>query len=171
VSLAPVGGDRDRYSALVGGVVQAAVVSNEYLPLPSSKHFKMLVKGGEALPDLVRTCVITTGKTVATHRSDLIRFMTAEIQGFRYAVAHRDATIKLTRDVMEAKPDDPRPAVVFDEAVGGSEVAPNLPIPMAKLAWMQDEMIKLGQVSKPVDLKKMIAPGVRAAALQRAGTS
>ena len=43
VTLAAVGGDRDRYTALVGGVVDAAVVSNEYLPLPSSKGLKMLL--------------------------------------------------------------------------------------------------------------------------------
>jgi len=41
VRLAAVGGDRDRYTALVGGVVDAAVVSNEYLPLPSSKNRKI----------------------------------------------------------------------------------------------------------------------------------
>src|SRR5436309_8621604 len=35
VKLAAVGGDRDRFTALLGGVVDAAVVSNEYLPLPS----------------------------------------------------------------------------------------------------------------------------------------
>ncbi len=37
VKFAAVGADRERYDALLGGVVDAAVVSNEYLPLPSSK--------------------------------------------------------------------------------------------------------------------------------------
>ena len=48
VTLAAVGSDRDRYSALVGGVVDAAVVSNEYLPLPTSKGLKMLLTGKDA---------------------------------------------------------------------------------------------------------------------------
>src|SRR5262249_19349985 len=37
VRLAAVGGDRDRFTALLGGVVDAAVVSNEYMPLPAVK--------------------------------------------------------------------------------------------------------------------------------------
>src|SRR5258708_8005642 len=54
VLLAAVGGDRDRYAALVGGVVDAAVVSNEYLPLPASKNFKMLLSGSDARPNFLR---------------------------------------------------------------------------------------------------------------------
>jgi NitT/TauT family transport system substrate-binding protein len=52
VKLAAVGGDRDRYTALIGGVVDAAVVTNEYVPLPSSQNLKMLLEGKEALPNL-----------------------------------------------------------------------------------------------------------------------
>src|ERR1700724_3358365 len=57
VVLASVGGDRDRYTALVGGVVDAAVVSNEYLPLATSKNFKMLLSGGDAGPKFLRVCM------------------------------------------------------------------------------------------------------------------
>src|SRR5579863_4883398 len=59
VMLAAVGGDRDRYAALVGGVVDAAVVSNEYLPLPSSKSLKMLVTGRDAGPNFLRVCMFS----------------------------------------------------------------------------------------------------------------
>ena len=38
VKLAAVGGDRERYQALVGGVVEAAVVSNEYQPDRAEDH-------------------------------------------------------------------------------------------------------------------------------------
>src|SRR3989441_2267932 len=48
VRLAAVGGDRDRYTALVGGVVDAAGVSNEDLPLPSSKNLEKLLEGKDA---------------------------------------------------------------------------------------------------------------------------
>src|SRR6185437_7117238 len=44
VKLAAVGGDRDRYQALVGGVVDAAVVSNEYQPI-APKNIHLLVAG------------------------------------------------------------------------------------------------------------------------------
>src|SRR5262249_19182608 len=65
VRLAAVGGDRDRYTALVGGVVDAAVVSNEYLPLASSKNLKMLLEGKDALPNFLRVCMFSSGKALA----------------------------------------------------------------------------------------------------------
>src|SRR5262249_59186993 len=60
VRLAAVGGDRDRYTALAGRLVDAAVVSNEYLPLPSSKNLKMLLEGKDALPNFLRISMFST---------------------------------------------------------------------------------------------------------------
>src|ERR1700704_455760 len=84
VRLAAVGGDRDRYTALAGGVVDAAVVSNEYLPLPSSNSLKMLLEGRDALPDFVRICMFSTGKRLAERREDAIRYLTAQSKALRY---------------------------------------------------------------------------------------
>src|SRR5256885_1961524 len=74
VVLAAVGGDRDRYTALIGGVVDAAVVSNEYLPLPSSRNFKMLVTGSDAGPNFLRVCMFSTARVLAERRDDAIRY-------------------------------------------------------------------------------------------------
>jgi len=65
VRLAAVGGDRDRYAALAGGVVDAAVVSNEYLPLAASKNLKMLLEGKDALPSFLRICMFSSSKVLA----------------------------------------------------------------------------------------------------------
>lgn len=169
VKLAAVGGDRDRYAALLGGVVDAAVVSNEYMPLPQTKNLKVLVQGREALPKSVRFCVQMTGKTLATRHDDAVRFMAAEIKAWRYAVAHRDETIRLTTETTAAKSDDPRPAFVFDDAVNNGIVKPDLPIPAENLAWMQDQMVALGQIPKAGDVSKLVSPEIRAEALQRIG--
>ncbi len=167
VKLAAVGGDRDRYAALLGGVVDAAVVSNEYMPLPQTKNLKVLVEGRDALPKSVRFCVQMTGKTLATRHEDAVRFMTAQIKAWRYAVAHRDETIKLTRETTDAKADDPRPAFVFDDAVNNGIVKPDLLIPVENLAWMQDQMLALGQIQKAGDIAKIVSPDIRAEALKR----
>jgi NitT/TauT family transport system substrate-binding protein len=169
VRLAAVGGDRDRYTALVGGVVDAAVVSNEYLPLASSKNLKMLLEGKDALPSFLRICMFSSGKALAERREDAIRYLTAQSKALRYALAHRDETIKLTAEATDAKPDDPRPAFVFDDAVKVGAIAPDLPLPMDKLAWMQQEMVELGQIPKAGDLAKMVNADIRAQALERAG--
>jgi NitT/TauT family transport system substrate-binding protein len=168
VRLAAVGGDRDRYTALVGGVVDAAVVSNEYLPLPSSKNLKMLLEGKDALPNFVRICMFSTGKVLAERREDAIRYLTAQSKALRYALSHRDETIKLTAEATDAKADDPRPAFVFDDAVKVGAVAPDLPLPMDKLAWMQQQMLELGQIPKAGDLGKIVNTDIRAQALERA---
>ena len=63
VKLAAVGGDRERYQALVGGVVEGAVVSNEYQPeMPKTIH--LLVAGRDAVPNFLRVCMITSGKVL-----------------------------------------------------------------------------------------------------------
>ena len=169
IKLAPVGGDRDRFSALLAGVVDAAVVSNEYLPLPSVKTLNVLLEGRTVLPKFVRFCLVMTGKTIAERREDAIRFMTAQIKAFRYAVAHRDETIKLAFEATGAKPDDPRPAFMFDEGVKPGVVEPDFPIPIENLVWLQEQMVALGQIPKAGDVDKLIDPDIRKQALARIG--
>ena len=167
VLLAAVGGDRDRYAALVGGVVDAAVVSNEYLPLPTSRNFKMLLSGSDAGPSFLRVCMYSTGKVLAARREDAIRYLTAQSKALRYALSHRDETLALTRQASDAKPDDPRPAFVFDDAVKTGAVAPDLPIPMDKIGWMRDQLVGLGQIPRAGDLSTMVDTEIRAEAMKR----
>jgi NitT/TauT family transport system substrate-binding protein len=169
VVLAAVGGDRDRYTALVGGVVDAAVVSNEYLPLPSSKNFKMLLSGSGAGTDFLRVCMFSTGKVLAARREDAIRYLTAQGKALRYALSHRDETLRLTREESDIKADDPRPAFVFDDAIKTGAVAPDLPIPLDKIAWMQDQLVALGQIPKAGNLARMVDTEIRAEAMKRIG--
>jgi hypothetical protein len=48
-------------------------------------------------------------------------------------------------------------------------IAPGLPLPMDKLAWMQGQMVELGQIPKAGDLAKMVNTDIRAQAVERAG--
>jgi NitT/TauT family transport system substrate-binding protein len=144
-------------------------VTNEYVPLPSSQNLKMLLEGKEALPNFLRICMFSTAKNLAARHEDAIRYLTAQSKALRYALAHRDETIKLTVEATGAKADDPRPAYVFDDTVKTSAVAPDLPLPMDKLGWMQDQLVELGQIPKAGDLSKMVDNNIRAQALMRAG--
>ena len=168
VKLAAVGGDRDRYQALVGGVVEAAVISNEYQPI-APKNIRLLVSGRDAVPNFVRVCMVTTAKVLAARGEDAVRFVTAEIKALRYALSHRKETIALTMEASKAKADDPRPAFVFDDAVKNSAIAADLPIPADKLEWLQDQLVQAGKMPKSLDLATVTAPEIRAKALERAG--
>jgi ABC-type nitrate/sulfonate/bicarbonate transport system substrate-binding protein len=166
IRFAAIGSDRDRYNALIGGIVDAAVVANEYTPLPSSKNLNLLVEARQVLPQWIRFCTLMNGQALAARHEDAVRFLSAQIKAFRYAVAHRADTIKLTQEATDAAPDDPRPAYVFDEAVKPGVVAPEFPLPVENLDWMRDKLAALGQIPK-TDLARTIDAQLRLQALER----
>lgn len=168
VNLAAVGGDRDRYQALVGGVVDAAVVSNEYEPI-APKGIHLLVAGRDAVPNFLRVCMMSSEKVLAKKGDAAAKFLAAEMTALRYALSHRDETLALTRKVIHAKDNDPRPAFVYDDAVKHHAVDPTLPLPLEKLSWIQDQLVKAGKLKKPLDVKSVTAPQYREKALKLAG--
>ncbi len=168
VKLAAVGGDRDRYQALIGGVVDAAVVSNEYQPV-APKNIHLLVAGRDAVPNFLRVCMISSAKKLAGRGDDTVKFLAAEMSALRFALAHRDETIALTRELIHAKPDDPRPAFVYDDAIQHHAVDPTLPLPAEKIQWIQEQMVKAGKLKAPLDLNAVTAPEYREKALKVIG--
>jgi NitT/TauT family transport system substrate-binding protein len=168
VKFAAVGGDIDRYKALTAGIVDATIVSSEYLPV-SPPGIKILVAGRDVLPNFMRLCLNITGKTIAARRDDAIRFLATEIEGLRYAMSHRDETIMLAAKLSEAKPDDPRPAFVYDEFKKYKSVDPDIALPIDKLAWMQDQFVKNGSLPRAGDLGRIVDPTLREKALEMLG--
>ena len=134
VKLAAIGGDNDRYQALIGGVVDAAVISNEYQPV-APKNVHLLVAGRDAVPNFLRVCMISTAKKLAERGDDAVKFLAAEMSALRYALSHREETIALTRQIINAKPDDPRPAFVYDDAIQNRAVDPTLPSNGSRNRW------------------------------------
>jgi NitT/TauT family transport system substrate-binding protein len=168
VKLAAIGGDNDRYQALIGGVVDAAVISNEYQPVvPKNVH--LLVAGRDAVPNFLRVCMILTAKKLAERGDDAVKFLAAEMSALRYALSHRDETIALTRQIINAKPDDPRPAFVYDDAIQNRAVDPTLPLPADKIQWIQEQMVKAGRLKAPLELSAVTAPEYREKALKVIG--
>jgi NitT/TauT family transport system substrate-binding protein len=121
--IASLGSDLDRFKALIAGIADGAIVTEELMSV-APKDIKLLAAGRDALPNYVRLCLTLTGKTIASRRDDATRFLAAQIEALRYAVSHRDETIALTREVLESKPDDPRAAYVYDAVVRHRDVDP-----------------------------------------------
>jgi NitT/TauT family transport system substrate-binding protein len=169
VRFANLGGDLERYKAVVAGVADAGIVASEFMAV-APKGIKMLIPGHEALPDYVRLCLTMTGKTIASRRQDAERFIAAEIDALHFALTHRDETIKVTRDAIHAKEDDPRVPFAYDETLRTKAVDPDVTLPLAKLAWMQEQLVKAGNLKEPIDLKKITAPDVRDAAAKLAAS-
>ncbi len=165
VHFANLGGDLDRFKAVVAGVAAGAIVSDEYQPIAKKQGIKMLIDAHEALPDYVRQCIMTSQNVLKTKRDDAVRFMAAEMEAWHYAVTHRDETLKLTRETANIKPDDPRPEFVYDRALKEHSVDPDLSIPTKKLQWMSEQLVKDGSLKQPVDLSTFTDPSIRTEAL------
>lgn len=166
VKFASLGGDLDRYKALVAKVADAAVISGEYTPVAAKEHIKMLVSAKDALPHFMRMCLQMTGATIKARPDDAAKFLAGEILGLRYAVGHKDDVVKVTQQVTGTKPDDPRPAFIFDQAMAQHSIGTEVPIPTADLEWMNQELAKVGKIAKPVDMNKLIDPKPREDALK-----
>jgi NitT/TauT family transport system substrate-binding protein len=165
VKFAAMGADSDRYRALMAGVVDAAIITNEFVPLAGKQAIRDIMPAREVVSDFLRVCVQMTGKTLAQRRDDAVRSIASEIEGMRFAMSHRDATIQLTRDITGMKADDPRPAYVFDEAVKTKSVATEMPIPMDRLDVMQKQLVSAGSLARPIDLEKAVDKSAREQAL------
>jgi NitT/TauT family transport system substrate-binding protein len=156
VNYASLGGDLDRYKALVAHVVDAAVVSAEYVPVAAKEHIKMLVSAQEALPQFVRMCLHATGANLAARPQDAAKFLAGEMLGLQYAVSHKDEAMKVTQEVADIKPDDPRPSFIYDLAMQQHAIGTDVPIPYDKFEWLNNELVKVGSLSKPLDLAKVL---------------
>ena len=165
VRLAALGSDTDRYKALIAGVVDGAIITNEYVPIAGKIGIRDLMPATEVMPDFMRICVAMTGKTLGARRDEAVRFLAAEIEGLRYAMSHRDEAIRLSHAITGSKPDDPRPAFVYDEALRTKVIATDLPVPMEKLDFMQRQLVAAGNLARPGDLEKAVDKGAREQAL------
>jgi NitT/TauT family transport system substrate-binding protein len=166
VHFANLGGDLDRFKAVIAGVVDGGIVAAEFMAI-APNNVKMLVTGHEALPNYVRLCLTMTGKTISTRRDDAVNFVAAEMEALKFAVSHRDETIKLTQAAIQSKSDDPRPAYAFDDTLRQNAIDPEARLPLEKLNWMQNELVKAGNLKAPVDLARIIDAEIRAEAIKR----
>lgn len=169
VKFANLGGSNDRFKALAAHVADAAVLSDEYVPIAAKQGAKLLLAGSKILPDYMRLCIMSSPKVLSTKHDEAVRFLAAEMTALRYALSHRDETLKLTSEASGEKPGDPRPAYVFDQAANKHVVDPTMAIPLNKLGFMQNLLITTRRIQKPMDLTKLVDDSIRAQAFKLVG--
>jgi NitT/TauT family transport system substrate-binding protein len=170
VKFAVMGSDADRFRALSAGIADAAVISTEFAPLAEKQGIKLLVHPHDAAPNYLRFCIYTSSAVLKQRHDDVVRFLAAEMKALRYALANRDKVLDVTRQVTDIKPDDPRPGYIFDEVTKYSAIDPTMPIPLEKLNWLQDLLVKTGNLSAKIDVKTIVDDGPRQQALAQVGT-
>jgi len=168
VKLATQGADLDRYKSLLAGVVDAAVVSNEFeAVMPPT--IKVLAKGSTAVPKFLRLCLATSSKVLTERRDDLVKFVAAEMDAYKYAAEHRDETIKLAQELTHAKPDDTRAQFITDQALRDKQIDVTLTIPVDRIEWMQELFVKAGVFPKTMPAASLIDASVHDDAAKLAG--
>ncbi len=125
----------------------------------------MLALAKDIIPQFMRICIFSTGKTLAARGDDAAHFLAAEMAALTYALGHRDETIALTHATIQDKPDDPRPAFIFDDAVATHAIDPEMHIPMDKLQWMEEQALRDKVLPGPYDVAKMVDGSIREKAL------
>jgi NitT/TauT family transport system substrate-binding protein len=93
------------------------------------------------------------------------------MNALKYALSNKQATIDLAHKLTQEKPDDPRAAFIFDDAVAHHAVDPTLPLPKDKLQWVEEQLVKAGKIAKPIPVDQVIAPEFREKALKLSGRS
>ena len=170
VKFASLGNDPDRYKAVASGVALATAVSIEFSVFGPRDGIKLIARGSEVMPNYQRLCTMITDKAIETRREDIVRFLTAQMQGYRHALTNRDEELRITREITGIKGEDKRPEFMFDEASNPKTgIDPAMPIHMDKLAWLQDRLIAAGNQQQRYDLSRVVNTDLRAEALKRAG--
>ncbi len=170
VKFASLGGDPDRYKAVASGVALATVISIEFSVFGQKDGIKLVERGSDVMPNYQRLCTITTDKAIETRREDVVRFLTAQMQGYRHSLANRDEELRITREITGIKPEDKRPEFMFDEAANRKTgIDPAMPIHLDKLAWLEDRLIAAGNLAQRYDPARVVTAELRAEALERAG--
>jgi NitT/TauT family transport system substrate-binding protein len=168
VKLATQGADLDRYKSLLAGITDAAVVSNEFEAV-MPPNIKVLAKGSSAVPKFIRLCLATSSKVLTERRDDLVRFVAAEMDAYKYAATHREENIKLAHELTHAKPDDKRAEFIIDQAIRDKQIDPSLAIPADRIDWMQELFVKAGVIPKTVPTALLVDTSVHDDAAKLAG--
>ena len=168
LKFATQGADLDRYKSLLAGITDAAVVSNEFEAV-MPPNIKVLMKANVVVPKFIRLCLATTSKVLAERRDDLVKFVAAEMDAYKYATTHRAETIKLAHEMTHAKPDDKRAEFITDQTIASKQIDPTLTIPADRLEWMQELFVKAGVIKTAVPIASVIEASVHDDAAKLAG--
>jgi len=169
IQIAATGGTTSRIKALAAGKLDATAASTEFVPLVDKMKIKVLGFAKDLAPMYPRIYEVMSSKTIATRRDAAVNFLAGYMEGLRYCAEHRDESIQLSAEVNHEKPDDVRYPYSYDEIVKGGLLSLNMEIHRDKIAWMQDMMVRVHELARPVNIDAAIDISLRDKALQIVG--
>jgi len=168
IQIVNAGGSGLRIKALVGGKIDAAASSSEYIPEADKLGIKVMALAADLVPEYPRFVIVAFDETLKAKRETVINFLAAYMEGMDYALKHRDETLKLSAKINDKPVNDPTLAHMFDEVFAKGYLSVKSEVPRAKIDWLQNVLLKHGTIRKKVDLDKYIDESYRKEALKRA---
>lgn len=165
-----VGNDAQRFAALLGGKVDAAAVSPEFVPkLKDHPGFHLLGAAEDLLPNYPRFVIAANDDSLKKKPKAATAFLAAEMQGISYATKHRQAEIALSAKTLKEPASDPSLAYAYDRIMKYHAAAPTCAIPMGKLTWLQQFRLSSGLQKKKINIDDIVDNSYRQKALAKVG--
>ncbi len=150
-------------------MVAAAASSSEFEIEAEPRGIKVLVRAAEATPDFLRSCIFATDRIIETRRDDLVRYLAAAMEGYQYALDHREEAVALAREVADLDFSSAIPEFIYDEAIRYSAVTPDLEIPTGMWQWTNDMMVRHGAAAGTRNASEFVDDSLRQEALSLLG--
>lgn len=156
VDFTVAGSDAERVAAVSADIITAAPSSSEFNAKAPELGLHMLVHARDVVPEYQRFCLMTRGDIIRDRPEFIAKFLAAQMAGFSYALANKDATLALSYDKAELPADDQAPVMIFDEVIAYNAVDPDMNIDIEKLRWLSDLLAKTGNMNPGYDPATMV---------------
>ena len=167
IKIANAGGSAGRIQALAAGKIDATAAASDFVPDVDKLGIKVMAYAADLVPEYPRYVLTARTETLKQKREQTIGFLTGYMQGLDYALKNRDETLRLTGKMNDKPANDPQFTHLYDEVKAKGYVSVTSEIPRSKMDWLQEEMVRLGDLKKKLDLDKYIDETYRKEALKR----
>ncbi len=171
VKYANSGGNRDRYLAVVNGVVDASSSPSDYVYRADEDKVKVLALAKDVIPDYPRYALITTNAFLQSENGKgVVGLLAGLMQGIRYAVDHQDEANALSaKTVGGLEPNAPAILATYREFKDGGYLALNAEIPIRQMKYLAELQTKLGISPAPINVDPLVDDSYRQQALALVG--
>ena len=166
IKIVNAGGSAARVQALVAGKVDAAASSSEYAVNADKLGYRVMAYAADVVPEYPSTVFVAEESTLKAKPKAAVQFLAGYMEGLDYAVTHRDETLALAGKMTHKPPNSPELVYTFDDTIKHHYLAIDSKVPRDKIEWLQNVLVKLGAMKKPIDLDKYIDESYRDQALK-----
>jgi NitT/TauT family transport system substrate-binding protein len=169
VQFVSVGSTPELLRSMGAGVIDAAALNNELDPRAAAMGLSKITTSDDVSPLAIRRCFNTTTDMIKTHRDLVVHFLVAELQAYAYALSHPDEELAITREITHLPPDAIEPRVALDDVLNRHTVSLDFAIPMDRLNYLKDVLVRGGQLGASFDPASIVDDGPLLEARKLAG--